>query len=75
MDHDKHFQHLLLFFYQKKTVVEASNCFTKPSLKLIPILPFIKTCEYWFRRFKSDDFDLEYKEHPGQLKKFEAEKL
>ena len=19
--------------------------------------PFIKTCEYWFQRFKSDDFD------------------
>lgn len=26
---------------------------------------------YWFRRFKSEDFDVKDKECPGQLKKFE----
>ena len=33
--------------------------------------PSVKTCEYWFRRFKSGDFDLNDKERSGQLKKFE----
>ncbi|CAH1391724.1 unnamed protein product [Nezara viridula] len=29
----------------------------------------------WFRRFKSGDFDLEDKEHPGHLKKFQYVKM
>jgi len=29
--------------------------------------------EYWFRRFKSDDFDLKDKERSGQPKKKDAE--
>lgn len=37
--------------------------------------PSISTCEYWFRRFKSGDFDVEDKERPGQLKRFEDEEL
>jgi len=28
----------------------------------------VKTCEYWFRRFKSDDFD--FKEYQGSTKKY-----
>ena len=32
-------------------------------------------CEYWFRRFKSGDFDIEDKERSGQPKKFEDEEL
>ena len=32
-------------------------------------------CQKWFARFKSDDFDLEDEERPGQPKKFEDEKL
>ena len=35
--------------------------------------PSIKTCEYWFRRCKSGDFDTEDKERPGHPKKIEDE--
>jgi len=35
----------------------------------------ISTCEYWFRRYKKDDFDAEDEERPGQPKKFEDEKV
>jgi len=37
--------------------------------------PSIKTCEHWFRRFKSGDFDTEDKERTGQPKKFEDKEL
>ena len=37
--------------------------------------PVIRTCETWFRQFKSGDFDLTDKEHPGAAKKFEDEEL
>lgn len=37
--------------------------------------PSISTCEYWFRRFKSGDFDTDDKERSGQPKKFEDEEL
>ena len=32
-----------------------------------------RTCQKWFARFKSGDFDLEDEERPGQPKKFEDE--
>ena len=37
--------------------------------------PTQKTCERWFARFKSGDFDIENKERPDQPKKFEDEEL
>jgi len=37
--------------------------------------PSVRTYEYWFRLFKSDDFDLKGKECSGQLKKFEDTEL
>lgn len=37
--------------------------------------PSQQTCEYWFRRFKSGDFDVDDKERPGQPKKFEDDEL
>ena len=37
--------------------------------------PTIKTCEYWFRRFKSGDFDTSDKERKGRLVKFEDAEL
>ena len=37
--------------------------------------PSQDTCERWFKRFKSDDFDVKDKEHPGQPKKFENQQL
>lgn len=33
--------------------------------------PLVKTSEYWFRPFKSGDFDLNQKERPYKPKKFE----
>ena len=35
----------------------------------------IRTCETWFRQFKSGDFDLTDNDHPGAAKKFEDEEL
>ena len=35
----------------------------------------IRTCETWFRQFKSGDFDLTDNEHPGAAGKFEDEEL
>lgn len=37
--------------------------------------PSIKTCEYWFRRFKSGDFDTNDKEREGRPSKFEDAEL
>ena len=37
--------------------------------------PVIRTCETWFRQFKSGDFGLTDIEHHGAVKKFEDEKL
>ena len=33
------------------------------------VSPSIKTCEYWFRRFKSDDFIINDKDRSRQSKK------
>nr|KAF6290916.1 hypothetical protein mMyoMyo1_009310 [Myotis myotis] len=37
--------------------------------------PSQDTCERWFKRFESDDFDAKDKERPGQLKEFEDQQL
>ena len=34
-----------------------------------------RTCQKWFARYRSGDFDLEDEERPGQPKKFEDEVL
>ena len=34
-----------------------------------------RTCQKWFARFKSGDFDLEDEERPGKPNKFEGEEL
>lgn len=63
---------LLFCFHLKKSAAE--------SLRLLfeaygDYAPSISTCENWFRRFKSEDFDLEDKERPGQPKKFEDKEM
>jgi len=63
---------LLLCFHLKKKAVEAQRTLTEA---YGDYAPSISTCEYWFRRFKSGDFDTEDKERPGQPKKFEDEEL
>lgn len=37
--------------------------------------PSIKPCEYWYRRFKSGDFNTSNKEREGRLVKFEDAEL
>jgi [histone H3]-lysine36 N-dimethyltransferase SETMAR len=63
---------LLLCFHLKKKAVEAQQTLTEAYENYAPS---ISTCEYWYRRFKSGDFDTEDKERPGQPKKFEDEEL
>ena len=68
-----HFRHLLLyFFYQKKN---ANNAFETLQETYGEHSPSKSTCEYWFRRFKSGNFDLEDQERSGAPKKFEDNEL
>lgn len=69
----QHLREVLLFmFNSKKSAAESHRLllgtYTEHSIS-------IKMCEYWFRRFKSGDFDIEDKERSGQPKKFEDEEL
>lgn len=63
---------LLFFFNSKKSAVESHRLLWETYGEHTPL---VKTCEYWFRRFKSGDFDIEDKKRPGQPKKFEDEEL
>lgn len=68
-----HLREVLLFlFNSKKSAAESHRSLLKT---YGDHAPSIKTCEYWFRRFKSGDFDTDDKERPGQPKKFEDEEL
>lgn len=63
---------LLHYFFQKKTAAEAHRILVETygehSLSE-------KTCRNWFRRFKTNDFDLDDKERSGAPKKFEDKEL
>ena len=66
-------RHSLLFlFHQNKKAVEAHRWLVETYGEHAPV---IKTCETWFRQFKSGDFDLTDNEHPGAAKMFEDEEL
>ena len=68
-----HLRHSLLFsFHQKKKAVEAHRL---PVETYGEHAPVTRTCETWFRQFKSGDFDLTDNEYPGAAKKFEDEEL
>ena len=69
-----HLRHSLLFlFHQKKKAVEAHRLLVETDGENAPV---IRTCETWFRQFKSGDFDLTDNKHPdGVAKKFEDEEL
>jgi len=60
----EHFHYLLLYCFSKKQAADPSKTYSESA-------PSVKTCEYWFRRFKNDNFDLKDKECSSQLKKFE----
>jgi len=69
----EHLRHsLLLLFHLKKRAAEAHRLLVETYGEYAPV---IRTCETWFRQFKSGDFDLKDKEHPGAAKRFEDEDL
>jgi histone-lysine N-methyltransferase SETMAR len=63
---------LIHYFHLKKSATDAQRL-------LIEAYPdysvSVRMCQEWFARFKSGDFDVEDKERPGQVKKFEDEEL
>lgn len=69
----QHLREVLLFmFNSKKSAAEAhriiTELYTNTALS-------VKMCEFWFRRFKSGDFDTNDKEREGAPKKFEDAEL
>lgn len=69
----QHLREVLLFFFNSKKSAAESHRLLSDTYG--DYTPSIKTCEYWFRRFKSGDFDTIDKDRPGQVKKFEDEEL
>ena len=63
---------LILFFNLKKSATESHRMLLEA---YGDYTPSINTREYWFRCFKSRDFDTEDKECPGHSKKIEDEEL
>ena len=63
---------LLFCFHLKKSAAESQRMLSEAYGDYISS---ISTCEYWVWRYKKDDFDMEDKEHVGQPKKFENEKV
>jgi len=64
----KHFRHALLFLIFKETVAEGHRILIET---YDDIASSIKTCEYWFRRFKSSNFNVNDKDCSRQPKKLE----
>lgn len=65
----EHLRHVLLFlFSQKKKAADSHRILVETYGELALSK---KTCELWFQRFRSGDFDVKDKERPGQPKKFE----
>ena len=68
-----HLRHSLLFlFHQKKKAIEAHRLLVETYGEHAAV---IKTCETWFRQFKSGDFNLTDNELSGAAKKFKDEEL
>lgn len=64
----EHLRHALLFlFHQKKKAVESHRLLVETYGEHAPS---IKTCETWFRKFKSGDFDLKDSKRSGRPKTF-----
>ena len=67
-----HLRHSLLFLFHQKKAAEAHRLLVETYGEPAPV---IRTCETWFCKFKSGDFDLSDNEHPRAAKKFENEEL
>jgi len=63
---------LLFLFNEKKKAAESHRLLVK---KYGEHAPSIRTCEIWFRQFKSDDFDVEDGARSGRPPKCEDEVL
>lgn len=63
---------LLHYFFLKKNAAESHRLLQEAYEEHAPS---ISTCKYWFRRFKSGDFDVENKERPSRPKRFADEEL
>ncbi len=69
----QHLREVLFFFFnQKKKAAENFRLLQETYDKHAPTQ---SSCENWFKRFKSSDFDVSDKERSGQQKKLEDEKL
>lgn len=69
----RHLREALLFiFHLKKKATEAHQMLVDAYGNDAPSL---RTCQEWFQRFKSGDFDIEDKDRSGQPKRFEDEEL
>ena len=69
----EHLQHVLLFlFNQKKKAVESHRVLVETYGEHAPS---IRTCETWFRQFKSGDFNVKDSERSGRPQKCENEQL
>jgi len=69
----RHLWEVLLFtFNSKKSAAEARRIivetYGEDSISE-------RTCREWFQRYKSGDFDMKDKKHPGPMKKFEDAEL
>ncbi|KAL6258234.1 hypothetical protein P5V15_010163 [Pogonomyrmex californicus] len=69
----EHLRHALLFlFNQKKKAVESHRLLVETYSEHAPS---IRTCETWFRQFKSGDFNVKDSERSGRPQKCEDEQL
>lgn len=69
----QHLREVLIYFFNlKKSAAEAHRLLSDAYPDCVVS---ISTCERWFVRFRSGDFDVEDKERSGQPKKFEDTEL
>ncbi|KAL6254751.1 hypothetical protein P5V15_014077 [Pogonomyrmex californicus] len=69
----EHLRHALLFlFNQKKKAVESHRLLVETYGEHAPS---IRTCETWFRQFKSGDFNVKDSERSGRPQKCKDEQL
>nr|AAC16610.1 transposase [Drosophila simulans]AAC16611.1 transposase [Drosophila simulans]AAC16615.1 transposase [Drosophila simulans] len=63
---------LIFCFHLKKTAAESHRMLVEAFGEQVPT---VKTCERWFQRFKSGDFDVDDKEHGKPPKRYEDAEL
>ena len=69
----RHLREVLLhYFFLKKSAAESHRLLVEAYKEYAPS---VSMCEKWFKRFRSNDFDLDDKEHGKPPKKFEDAEL